>query len=329
MDSPLIYLSADDVRRALPMHEAVDVMKAAFAELSAGDALVPPRSHVELPERRGRLLMMPCFSSGAAALSVKTVTMFDKNPERGLPRIQAMVTLYDGDTGEPLAVMDGAAVTSLRTGAASGAATDLLARPEAATVAILGSGAQARTQLEAVCAVRTIRQAYVFSPQREHAETFALEMSAALGLSVTATVSSTEAVREADIICAATSSKIPVFEDRDLKPGVHINGVGSYQSTMQEIPAATVLRARVVVDSRESALAEAGDLIVPIEQGRWSADRIAAELGEVVSGHKLGRTNADEITFFKSVGVAIQDLAAAVRIAENASRQRLGTSLPP
>jgi ornithine cyclodeaminase/alanine dehydrogenase-like protein (mu-crystallin family) len=326
-NEPLLFLSAADVRRALPMREAVEVMKSAFAALSAGEAVVPPRSHVEIPGREGILLLMPCYLAPAGALSLKAITLFDGNPARGLARIQALVTLYDGTTGRPLAVLDGAAVTALRTGATSGAATDLLARPESSTAAILGAGVQARTQLEGIRAARPIRSARVFDAAPEAASLFAREMSAALGIEVRVSATAREAVREADIICAASSSKTPVFADADLKPGTHINAVGSYQPAVQEIPGGTVARARVVVDHRESALAETGDLIIPIQQGLFSAGRIAAELGEVVNGSKAGRTSAGEITLFKSVGVAIQDLAAALRVVGNARALGIGTKV--
>jgi ornithine cyclodeaminase/alanine dehydrogenase-like protein (mu-crystallin family) len=260
-------------------------------------------------------------------LSLKAVTVFDGNPARGLPRIQALVTLCDGTTGQPLAILDGAAVTALRTGAASGAATDLLARPDSATLAILGAGVQARTQLEAVCAVRAIRSVRVFDILPRAAERFAQEMSAVAGSAIQTAANATEALRDADIVCAATSAQAPVFADADLKPGAHINGVGSYQPGVQEVPAEVVLRARVVVDHRASALAEAGDILAPIRQGRYSADRIAAELGEIVSGKRPGRVARDEITFFKSVGVAVQDLAAASRIFQEAQRLGLGTAV--
>ena len=309
------------------MKEAVDAMKSAFALLSTGEAVVPIRSRVEVAKHHGKLLLMPCYYPGADALSVKMVTVFDDNSARGLPRIKALVTLYDGSTGQPLAIMDGASLTALRTGAASGAATDLLARREACTVAILGAGAQGRTQLEAACAVRKIQKAWVFDAHPKAAATYAREMTTVTGVTIVAAASADEAVRGADIICAATSTKTPVFADAVLKAGTHINGVGSYHSAMQEIPAETVLRARVVVDHRESALAEAGDLIIPIQQGRYSADRIAAELGEIVSGRKAGRADDTEITFFKSVGVAIQDLVAATSILANARRLGLGTSV--
>jgi alanine dehydrogenase len=323
----LLFLSAAEVRRALPMREAVEVLKAAFAALSAGEVVMPVRSQVQVPEHHGDLLLMPCYQPSATMLSLKAITVFDGNPARGLPRIQALVTLFDGATGTPLAIMDGAAVTALRTGAASGAATDLLARPDSAVVAILGAGAQARTQLEAVCAVRPIRSARVFDARPQAAEAYAREMTPVVGLEVSATATTAEAVRGADIICAATPARTPVFADGDLQAGAHINAIGSYHPTVQEVPTETVVRARVVVDHREAALAEAGDLLVPIQQGRFSADRIAAELGEIVSGTKPGRVAGDEITLFKSVGVAIQDLAAAARVLANARRLGLGTVL--
>jgi ornithine cyclodeaminase/alanine dehydrogenase-like protein (mu-crystallin family) len=309
------------------MNAAVEAMHSAFASLSAGEAVVPLRSHLEVPKHHGKLLLMPCYHAATDGLSLKAVTVFDGNPARGLPRIQALVTLFDGSTGQALAIMDGASLTALRTGAASGAATDLLARRDACTVAILGAGAQGRTQLEAVCCVRQITKAWVFDAHPETARTYAREMSAATGVTIVATANVAEAVRQADIICAATSTKTPVFADTDLKAGAHINGVGSYHPTMQEVPIETVLRARVVVDHRESALAEAGDLIIPIQQGRYSADRIAAELGEIVSGANPGRADDQEITFFKSVGVAIQDLVAASRLVANARQLGLGTAL--
>jgi ornithine cyclodeaminase/alanine dehydrogenase-like protein (mu-crystallin family) len=324
---PVLFLSAADVRRALPMREAVEVMKSAFAALSAGEALVPLRSHLEVPEHEGVLLLMPCYLPSANALSLKAITVFGGNPALGLPRIQALVTLYDATTGHPLAILDGAALTAQRTGAASGAATDLLARADSTRVAILGAGVQARTQLEGVCAVRPIHSAWVFDVLPKVADQFAHEMSAALGIEVLVATSAREAIRDADIICAASSSRTPVFADADLKPGVHINAVGSYQPAVREIPAETVVRARVVVDHRESALAETGDLLIPIQQGVYCAEQIAAELGEVVNDSKPGRANATETTLFKSVGIAIQDLAAAVRALENARALGIGTGI--
>jgi len=324
----LRFFSADDVRKALPMAEAIEVMKRAFGQLSAGRAVVPLRTHVDVAEHRGVALFMPAYLPAAGRMGVKIVTVFDDNPRRGLPRIQALIVLLDAATGSPLAVMDGTSVTAIRTGAACGAATDLLARPEAATAAIFGAGVQGRTQLEAVCAVRPIRRARVFDPLAESAAAFARAMGLALGIEIEAAASPAEAVRDADVVCTATTSRTPVFADRDLRPGVHVNAVGSYQPSVQEIPAETVLRARVVVDHRPAALAEAGDLLIPMAQGLFGEDHIHAELGQLVTGVKPGRASAEEVTLFKSVGIAVQDLAAAIHVLARGRPLGLGTEIP-
>ncbi len=322
--NPLRFFSARNVRAALPMANAVDAMKQAFVQLSSGEAEVPLRTHIEAPAHKGNVLVMPCHVATSGRMSVKCVTLFDDNPGRGLPRIQALVVLFDATNGSPLAVMDGASLTALRTGAASGAATDFLARPDAEVVAIFGAGVQGRTQLEAVCAVREIKKARIFDASKDAADAFAEKHSDALGVEIEAAATPSEALAGADIVCTATTAKTPVFADDDIEAGVHINAVGSYQPSVQEIPPETILRARLVVDHRSSALAETGDLIQPLRQGLFGEDHIRAELGEVVSGKKKGRTSHDEITLFKSVGVAVQDLAAAARVLERGERLGLG-----
>ena len=232
----------------------------------------------------------------------------------------------DPATGAPVGLLEGAALTALRTGAASGAATDLLARPEARTVAIFGSGVQARTQFEAVCAVRQLEVAWVFSRSRDHAQAFAiaLERESWAPASVSVAESPAEAIREADIICTATTSSTPVFDGHDLRPGTHINAIGGYSPTMQEVDSGTVGSSVLVVDSRETALAEAGDLVIPIQAGLFSAGHIHAELGEIVNGTRPGRTDPEQITLFKSVGVAVQDAIAAGRALARAEQLGLG-----
>jgi ornithine cyclodeaminase/alanine dehydrogenase-like protein (mu-crystallin family) len=260
-------------------------------------------------------------------MGLKIVTLYGENAARGLPRIQALVVVLDAATGTPLAVMDGASLTAIRTGAASGAATDLLARPDASVAAIFGAGPQARTQLEAVCAVRPIRRAMIFDASAERAEALAGAMATQLGIPVRAAATPAEALVGADVVCTATTAVEPVFADRDVAPGTHINAVGSYKPTVREIPGETVRRARVVVDSREAALAEAGDLLIPMAQGLIGKDHIGAELGEIVAGLKRGRESPAEVTLFKSVGVAVQDLAAANRVLAVAERLNLGTEV--
>jgi ornithine cyclodeaminase/alanine dehydrogenase-like protein (mu-crystallin family) len=309
------------------MAEAVEAMKAAFAQLSTGRANVPLRTPIEVPDHSGVTLFMPAYLADDDQMAIKIVSVFADNPAKGLPLIHALVVVVDAATGVPRAVMDGTYLTALRTGAVSGAATDLLARPDARVAAILGAGAQGQTQLEAVCAVRTVEQAWVFDIQSEQAAAYADVMSARLSLPIRVAASPSEALHAADIVCTATTSSTPVFADSDLKVGVHINAVGAYTPQMQEVPAETVARARVVVDQRASSMAEAGDLIIPINEGRIDQDHIYAELGEIAAGLKPGRAAEDEVTLFKSVGVAVQDVAAAARVLAGAERLELGVEM--
>jgi ornithine cyclodeaminase/alanine dehydrogenase-like protein (mu-crystallin family) len=238
-----------------------------------------------------------------------------------------LVAVVDAETGCPAAVMDGTYLTALRTGAASGAATDLLARMDARVAAVFGAGVQGRTQLEAVCQVRDIEKAWVYDVNREAAEKYAEEMRGRGGRipgDITVASSPTEAVREADVICTATTATSPVFADADLKAGVHINAIGAFTPEMQEVPEQTIKRARLVVDSREACWAEAGDLIIPRHKGLISEDDIYAELGEIAAGTKRDRESDEEITFFKSVGNAVQDVSVARKVLEEAGRLGLG-----
>jgi alanine dehydrogenase len=320
-------LSRQDVRQALPMRQAIEAVKRAFAQLSTGQANVPLRVALDVPRHNGVTLFMPGYLSADDQMAVKIVSVFNDNPSQGLPLIHALVIVVDATTGSPTAVMDGAYLTALRTGAASGAATDLLARPDAHTAAIFGAGAQGRTQLEAVCAVRPIHQAWVYDVAPRQAAAYAEEMSQRLSLPVRVAETPAQAVCQADVICTATTATSPVFADADVPPGTHVNAVGAYTPHMQEVPPETVLRARVVIDHRESSLAEAGDLLIPIEQGLMTEDHIYAELGEIAAGSKPGRASPDEITLFKSVGVAVQDVAAAGAVLEAAQRLGLGAKI--
>jgi alanine dehydrogenase len=323
----LRFLSGRDVATALPMPEAVEAMKEAFRRLSAGEAVMPPRTHIAVESPPGDALFMPAHIPATGRMGLKIVTLFGDNAARGLPLIQALVIVLDAATGSPLAVMDGASLTAIRTGAASGAATDLLARSDATVAAIFGAGPQGRTQLEAVCAVRPIRRAMIFDASADRAEALAREMAPRLGIAVLAARSAAEALAGADVVCTATTSAEPVFADSDVAPGTHINAVGSYKPTVREIPAETVRRARVVVDHRPAAFAEAGDLIIPIQQGLITKDHVYAELGEIVAGLRKGRESPEQVTLFKSVGVAVQDIEAANRVLVAAERLNLGTEV--
>ncbi len=323
---PFRFLSADDVKRALPMKQAIEKMKEAFVIISGDQAVVPPRMHLDIQEHNGTTLMMPVYIQNSNRVGLKFLSLFGDNPDRGLPTIQAVVIVMDAGNGRPLALMDGAYLTALRTGAGTGAATDVLARQDAHSAAIFGAGTQGRTQLEAICAVRPLKQAYVFDVHPHKAEEFAREMSEQLSLTITA-CESHEVLRQTDIICTATTAPVPVFSDNDLKPGVHITAIGSYKPHIREIPGETVLRAKVVVDHRASCLSEAGDLLIPLQEGLINEDHIYAEIGELVTGDKPGRTSENEMTIYKSVGNAVQDLVTASAVLEKANALNLGVEV--
>lgn len=327
----MLILGADAVRRALPMADTIAAMKRAYAALSDGRAEIPLRARLDIPPHDATGLFMPAFVQDEAGdgLAVKVVTLFPGNPARELPFIHAAVLVMAADTGRPLALLEGGSLTAIRTGAGAGAAADLLARPDSRVGAIFGAGAQSRTQLEAICTVRDLELVWVYDPNPARVEAFIAEMAGRgpIPADLRPAASPRQAVAEADVISAATTATTPVFADADLKPGVHINGVGSYTPQMQEIPAETVARALVVVDSREASLAEAGDLIQPIEAGRFGAAHIHAEVGELVLAKEDGRSHPDQITYFKSVGVAVQDVMAARLALQNAQAAGLGQTV--
>lgn len=316
----LRVLSGADVRSAIGMGDAIAAMRDAFAAVAANRADSPLRT--ALRTEHGVALFMPAHLPDPGALGAKVVSVFDANAERGLPAVSALVLMLDATTGLPRAVCDGTYLTALRTGAASGLATDLLARADAAVVALFGAGAQARTQLEAVRAVRPIGEVRIVSRTLASAERLAAEVD---GVDVALPGDPSAALRGADIVIAATTSATPVFDGSKIEPGTHVNGIGSYSPEMREVDAALIARATVVVDAREAALAEAGDLLIPMRRGRFAAEDVHAELGEIVNSTRPGRRSADEITFFKSVGVAAQDVAIADRALRAAESAGLGT----
>src|SRR3990170_3321027 len=258
----LRILNADEVRRALPMAEAVEAMKRAFGLLSAGEVSMPVRSRIEIAEAQATALFMPAYGPGAG-LAVKIVSVFPRNPGAGLPTIHAVVIVLDARSGAPLALLEGASLTAIRTGAASGAATDLLARKDSRVAAVFGSGAQARTQLEAVCTVRQIEAAWVYGIDSPGVEAFVREMAGRGPIPRDLRIASSpeEAIAEADVICTATTSSTPVFPGRQVRPGAHVNAVGSAAPEMQEIDSDLVARALVVVDSRQGGPLGGGGVV--------------------------------------------------------------------
>ncbi len=324
----MIVLTAEDVRKALPMRETIEAMKRAYAALSDGRVEMPLRARLPVIPHDALSLFMPAYARGEGreALAVKVVSLFPQNPSRGLANIQAAVLVLEPDTGRALALLEGSALTAIRTGAAGGAAADVLARQDSRTVAVFGAGAQGRTQLEAACTVRAVQRAWVYDADRERAVSFAAEMAGRgpIPRDLQAADSPAQALAEADLVCTATTALKPVFADPDLRPGAHISAVGSYTPDMQEIPPETVKRALVVVDARSAALVESGDLIKPIESGVFGKDHVHAELGEIILGRKHGRQSPEQVTYFKSVGVAAQDVMAAQLAVDNARRLGLG-----
>ena len=304
---------AAEITAAVPVGQLLDAVEEAFRDVASGRDQSPVRFHVPLPN--GDLLLMPGVREGGSGSSVKLVTVLPGNAARGRPTVQAVVIWFDGETGTPVAVLDGTTVTAMRTGAASGVATRLLARDDAAVLAMIGTGGQAAWQVRAVRAARPIRELRVFSRNVASCERFAAEMAAELGdgVRVVAARSAQGAVAAADVVCCATTSSRPVFDAGWLRAGAHVNGVGAFRLGMVELPPELFARAALVaVDSREAALAEAGDLVAAIEGGLLGTDAFV-EIGTI--GRDWAATRDPEaITVFKSVGLAIQDLAAAALV---------------
>ncbi len=312
-------LTAADVRAALPMPKAIDAMRDAYSQLSAGTVVMPPRQH--LSTDKGITLVMPAYLPERSEFGIKVVSVYDDNPDLNLPRITATVLVLDPETGAPEAFMDGTSLTAIRTGAGGGVAVDILARKDAKTVGLFGAGVQARAQLQAVMAVRDIEHVNLISRTHASAEQLAPEISEWWKDVPEVDIVSTpqEVVADADIVLCATTSATPLFDGNDLKPGTHITAVGTFVPEKREVDTTTIRRAnRIVVDSRKDCLEEAGDLIIPNAN-------VDAEIGEIINGDKQGRQSDDEITFFKSVGVAVQDAVAASAVLSEAEAKDLGT----
>ena len=310
--SALPFLDADAIRSAVPIADVLDAVEAAYRDVVAGRDRSPLRSHVALED--GDLLLMPGMRTGGAGASVKLVTVMPRNAERKRPTVQAVVVWFDAATGTPLALLDGPTVTAMRTGAASGVATRLLARPDAEVLGVIGAGGQAEWQVRAVLAARPIRRLLVHARSPEARKAFAARMAQATGVETVTAVSAEELVRAADVICCATTSSEPVFDASWLRPGTHVNGIGAFQLGMVELPPELFAGASLVaVDSRAAAMAEAGDVVAAIERGLLTE----AELVEIgsIGREWVASRDPDAITAFKSVGLAIQDVAAAELIA--------------
>jgi alanine dehydrogenase len=301
-----LWLTESDVRAVLRPAELIDAMERALCAFSAGEVVQPVRAAFEIGER-SFFGLMPAFDKGHAILGAKLVTVVPANAERGLHTHLAAISLFDPETGELAAVLDGRYVTEVRTAAVSAVSVRRLARADADVLAILGSGVQARSHLEALGCIRSFSEVRCWSPTRSHLESFA----AAAGRPVHAVGSAAEAVRGAGVVVLATSSVTPAIDDAWVSPGTHVIAIGACRPSQREIDAALVARARLIVDSRAAALQESGDIVQPIREGRFGEEHVRAELGEVAAGTKPGRTDPAQVTLFKSLGLAIEDLVAA------------------
>lgn len=325
----IIVLKKDHIKKVFSMKEAIQASKDALEYYSKGESNIPLRINIDVPEENGQSLYMPGYVSPAKALGLKIVSVYPDNIEKGLDSISSTMVLKDEKTGQVSSIMDGTYLTQLRTGAVSGAATHILARKDASIFALIGTGGQAKTQLQAILNVRPIKEVRVYGRDKEKAKDFSRKMKRDFGdqfeFNIFATDSAEEAVDNADIITAVTTASRPVFDGKAIKSGAHINGVGSYTAKMQEIDPYILINAdKIYVDTLDGVLNESGDFIIPMEEGKFSKDRITGELGQVIMEQVASRESEEEITFFKTVGSGVLDIVTAKRIYDKAKTMNIG-----
>ncbi len=319
-----LLLSRDDVVKVLTMADCMDAVEKAFAELASGTAVLPLRIGITPPD--GLALYMPAYLKEMGALACKVVTVYKNNPAKhDMPTTIGKVLLQDPETGDVICIMDGGYLTAVRTGAASGVATKYLARSDRGQVAgIFGAGVQAKMQLWAMATARDLAKAFVYDVSPEATKKFIEEMGRMLDLEITAAGSPDELLEAADIICTATSSAQPIFDGNKVAEGTHINGIGSHTPNTRELDTAIIKTSRLVVDSYEACLKEAGDIMIPIQEGVIDKSHMYAELGEIITGKKPARVNNSDITLFKSNGLAVQDVATAKVVYDKAIAAGIG-----
>lgn len=328
MNKGLLIVGSAEVKRALSMSDCIAAVDSAMRALSSGGADVPLRTVMKLPGGRNFFGVMPGYLAEPQGLGTKIITIFPDNAQLGLSSHVGLVLLFDSEIGFPLAVMDAGEITAIRTAAASAVATRALARPDASRLAIIGTGEQAISHVEAISMVRTLRSIRVWGRSPHKATAFAQEQGARLGLKIETRRSVEEAVRDADIICTVTGSREPILNGAWLQKGAHVNLVGASQQTSREVDDNVVTVSRFFVDSRVSARAEAGELKHAMQVGLITESHVLGEIGEVLSGRVVGRMRSDDITVYKSLGVAAQDMAAARVIYDRATREGIGMSVP-
>ncbi|MFP4528887.1 MAG: ornithine cyclodeaminase family protein [Candidatus Kapaibacterium sp.] len=322
-----LLLTRSDVIDVLDMKSAMDIVEKAFAELFYGSALMPQRTPIEVGDQDCVALFMPAYLKQLGAIGAKIVTVFKQNmPKHNLPAVLGTVVVLDEKTGRTEAIMDGGFLTAICTGAVSGVATKYMVNPEAKVASIIGSGIQARTQIWATVEAHAFTKYYVYSiDPPDQIDAFCQEMSHMHGIPFERTETAREAVEMADVLTLASSAKEPIIDGAWLRPGCHINGIGSHVPAMRELDTKTVNKARIICDLKSACLAEAGDFIIPINESQFDESRIAGNLGDVVVGKVPARTSPDEITLFKSVGLAIQDVSTAMAVLRRARELGVGT----
>ena len=323
----MLLLTEADVRVLLPMQDLIDAMESALAAYSTGRVQQPVRTVMEVGASRSFLGLMPAFVPDSGALGTKLVTVFAGNAAAGLPTHLATIILFDSETGALRAIMDGRYITEARTAAVSAVSAKLLAREDASTLAIIGSGVQAHSHLEALSLVRPLKEVRVWSPTPAHRQRFAADARALTAAAVMPAPDARTAVAGADLIVLVTASREPVVESKWVADGAHICAVGACRPDQREMSTDLVTRARLFVDSRSGALSEAGDIIIPIKEGAFDNGRIAGELGELVAGRVAGRLKPSDVTIFKSLGMAVEDVTAAHVAFERAAERGLGRAV--
>ena len=325
----MLLLSKKDIQKVFTMKDAVEADKEAFTLFSEGKSVVPLRTNIGAPKNDGAFLFMPSYVEDLECSAIKIVNVFPKNIEKGIPTTPAQVLLIDGKTGVVISVLDGTYVTQLRTGAASGAAFDVLANPTAKKGALIGTGGQAATQLEAMLAVRDLEEVKVYDINLQRTEEFVEKMNeelASYGARIIAAKSSDEAIEDADMIVTVTPSSKPVFDGNKVKAGATVSCVGSYQPHMQEMDSVILQKAgKIYFDSEEAVLSEAGDILIPLADGLITKEDFTGDLGDVLLGKVVGRETEEEIIVFKTVGIGTQDLVTAKHIYDKAVEQGIGT----
>jgi alanine dehydrogenase len=325
-----LILSAADVRALLPMRECIDVMEKTFREFDPERTSVPNRTSMSAGRYDETMLVMPAGirpDAGAGWFGAKVLSIFPSNATNARDAIQGLIVLFEGDYGSPVAIIDAAAVTAIRTAAVSAVATKHLARRDASCLCLIGSGVQALSHLTAMAVVRTIRAMRVWSPDTDRCAALVRVAESEFGIPSTVAASARTAVEDADIICTVTTAGTPVVRSSWISDGAHVNAIGAHRPTARELDSDTVRRATLIVDHMPAAMVEAGDILIPITEGVITPSHVLGDLSDVLSGRIMGRISAAEVTVFKSVGIAIEDIAAAAHVYSAAVARDIGTSV--